>query len=115
MGAALLAPDYKTCLMLYVVANTMIFMALPALYSAVYGVALDSERGMAIALLGLVTNLIGLGLGPVLIGGISDVLYPSFGADSLRYALASSVIFLGWASLHMLIGARSYKQDYVEG
>ncbi len=115
MGAALLAPDYKTCLMLYVVANTLVFLALPALYSAVYGVALDSERGMAIALLGLVTNLIGLGLGPVLIGGISDLLNPAFGIDSLRYALASSVIFLGWASVHMLLGARTYKQDYVGG
>lgn len=115
MGAALLAPDHKTCLMLYVIANTMVFMALPALYSAVYGVALDSERGMAIALLGLVTNLIGLGLGPVLIGAISDVLNPAFGVDSLRYALASSVIFLGWASIHMLIGSKTYKQDFVGG
>lgn len=113
MAAALLSPDYKICLALYALANTLVFMALPALYSAVYGVAVDSERGMAIALLGLVTNLIGLGLGPVLIGGLSDMLNPSFGADSLRYALASSVLFLGWASLHMLLGARTYEQDYV--
>lgn len=113
MGAALLSPDYKTCLILYALANTLVFMALPALYSAVYGVAIDSERSMAIALLGLVTNLIGLGLGPVFIGGVSDMLNPSFGQDSLRYALASSVIFLGWASLHMLLGARTYRQDYV--
>ncbi|MGJ8669923.1 MAG: spinster family MFS transporter [Oceanococcus sp.] len=113
MAAALLAADYKLCLLLYVIANTLVFMALPALYSAVYGVTADSERSMAIALLGLVTNLIGLGLGPVIIGALSDSLTPSFGADSLRYALASSVIFLGWASLHMLIGSKSYKQDYL--
>lgn len=113
MLAALLAPDYKTCVILYAVANTLVFMALPALYTAVYGVAPDSERGMAIAMLGLVTNLIGLGLGPVLIGGISDALNPTFGVDSLRYALATSVLFLAWASVHMLIGSRTYAQDYV--
>ncbi|ORE87380.1 major facilitator superfamily MFS_1 [Oceanococcus atlanticus] len=115
MAAALLAPDYRLCLALYVVANTLVFMALPALYSAVYGVAHDSERSMAIALLGLVTNLIGLGVGPVLIGAASDWLQPQFGSDSLRYALAGSVLFLAWASLHMLKGVRTYRQDYVAG
>ena len=113
MAAALLAQDYKTCIALYIVANTLVFMALPALYSAVYGVSPDTQRSMAIALLGLVTNLIGLGIGPVLIGGISDALNPAFGVDSLRYALVASVAFLGWASIHMLIGTRTYRQDYV--
>lgn len=115
MAAALLAQDYKTCVALYIVANTLVFMALPALYSAVYGVSPDTQRSMAIALLGLITNLIGLGIGPVLIGGISDALNPTFGVDSLRYALVASVFFLGWASVHMLIGTRSYRQDYVGG
>lgn len=113
MVAALLAPDVKTCVTLYIIANTMVFLALPALYSAVYGVAVDSQRAMAIALLGLTTNLIGLGLGPVLIGGLSDALSASFGADSLRYALASSVLFLAWASIHMLIGSRSLPDDFL--
>lgn len=113
MGAGLLAADYKTCLILYGVANTLVFLALPALYSGVYGVAKDSERAMAIAVLGLVTNLIGLGLGPVVLGAISDALNPAFGADSLRYALASSVLFLAWAAAHMLLGSRTYAADYV--
>ncbi|MDX1496182.1 MAG: MFS transporter [Salinisphaeraceae bacterium] len=113
MALALLAPDVKTCVILYAVANTLVFMALPALYSAVYGVAPDHQRGMAIALLGLVTNLIGLGLGPVFIGGLSDALNPMFGTDSLRYALVGSVLFLAWASVHMLIGSKTYRQDYV--
>ena len=68
---------------------------------------------MAIAILGLVTNLIGLGLGPVIIGGTSDLLLPVFGIDSLRYALASSVVFLAWASLHMLLGAKTYAKDFI--
>jgi hypothetical protein len=35
----------------------------------------------------LIGNLIGLGLGPLGIGILSDWLEPRFGADSLRYAL----------------------------
>jgi MFS family permease len=113
MAAGLLSPGVKQCLLLYGIANALVFIALPALYSTVYGISLSSERAMAIAILGLITNLIGLGLGPVVIGGISDLLAPQFGIDSLRYALAASVIFLAWASIHMLIGAKSMKQDVV--
>lgn len=35
----------------------------------------------------LIGNLIGLGLGPLGIGLLSDWLEPRFGADSLRFAL----------------------------
>lgn len=114
MIAGLLSRDVKTCLLLYGIANTLVFVALPALYSTVYGVSLGSERSMAMALLGLITNLIGLGLGPVVIGGVSDLLAPTFGHDSLRYALAASVLFLAWASVHMLIGARTLAADVVK-
>ncbi len=112
MAVGLLSTEASRCLLFYGLANTLVFMALPALYSAVYGVSLDSERAMALAVLGLITNLIGLGLGPVVIGGLSDWLNPRFGLESLRYALAASVIFLGWASLHMLLGARTFAQDF---
>lgn len=114
MITGLLSADVKTCLLLYGIANTLVFVALPALYSTVYGVSLASERSMAIAILGLITNLIGLGLGPVVIGGVSDLLAPQFGHDSLRYALAASVLFLGWASVHMLLGARTLSADFVK-
>jgi len=112
MLAAILAPNYKVCVLLYLIANTLVFMSLPALFSAVYGIAVDSQRAMAIALLGLATNFIGLGFGPVLIGMLSDWLNPQFGIDSLRYAMAATVLFLAWAAVHMLIGSRSFKADY---
>ena len=111
MIAGLLSDDVKRCLLLYGIANMLVFVALPALYSTVYGISLNSERSMALAILGLITNLIGLGLGPVIIGGLSDLLAPQFGVDSLRYALAASVLFLAWAALHMLIGAKTLAQD----
>jgi hypothetical protein len=39
-----------------------------------------------------VLNIIGLGLGPQTVGFISDLLQPSLGSDSLRWALLSTVI-----------------------
>lgn len=44
-------------------------------------------RALTSAILFFVLNLIGLGLGPLIIGMISDLLQPSFGIESLRWAL----------------------------
>jgi len=37
-------------------------------------------------------NIIGLGLGPLAIGMVSDGLTPSYGDDALRYALAITFV-----------------------
>lgn len=52
-----------------------------------------SQRAMASALLFFVLNLIGLGLGPVVIGAVSDFLQPTYGTDGLRYALVLGSLF----------------------
>jgi hypothetical protein len=48
----------------------------------------------------LLANLIGMGLGPEIVGSLSDLLRPIVGADSLRDAmLALSVVAL-WSAYH---------------
>ena len=42
---------------------------------------------MASAALLFFQNLVGLGLGPLFFGMLSDVLKPGFGEDSVRYVL----------------------------
>lgn len=44
-------------------------------------------RAFTSAMLVLITNVLGLGLGPIITGAISDALIPGFGEDSLRYAI----------------------------
>ena len=44
-------------------------------------------RAVAASITMLSVNLVGLGLGPTIIGVLSDVLEPELGEDSLRYAL----------------------------
>jgi predicted MFS family arabinose efflux permease len=56
----------------------------------------------AIAL--FVMNLVGGGLGPIAVGQLSD----RFG---LSAALTVLIVFVGWASIHYVLGARTYSQD----
>lgn len=68
-------------------------------------------RAVASAILLLVLNLIGMGLGPYFIGFISDVLEPEFANLSLRWALCVAVLFNAWAAIHYLLGARTVAGD----
>ena len=43
--------------------------------------------GTAMALQTIVSTLLGIGVGPLLAGLLSDALQPAFGTESLRYAL----------------------------
>jgi hypothetical protein len=48
-------------------------------------------RAQAAAIFLFLFNLVGMGLGPLLIGILSDAMMPLFGVDSLRYAMAFSL------------------------
>ena len=51
-----------------------------------------SMRAMTSAVLFFVLNMIGLGLGPVFVGVLSDGFAAPFGADGLRYAMALTLV-----------------------
>jgi len=69
-------------------------------------------RAQASAVLLLVLNLIGLGLGPQFVGLASDLLRPTFGEESLRWALLATVAGgAAWATLHYFLGARTLAKD----
>jgi MFS family permease len=64
-------------------------------------------RAVAAALVALVVNLIGAGMGPLLVGALSDRLAPSLGPSSIRYALlVPAVVALLAASFCFRRGAR---------
>ncbi|WP_375210891.1 spinster family MFS transporter [Hyphococcus sp.] len=65
----------------------------PASYALVQGVADPQERASAAALMIFIQNLVGLGLGPLVIGLISDALAPSVGVAALGMAIAFSFLF----------------------
>jgi MFS family permease len=69
-------------------------------------------RAFTSAVLALVVNIVGLGLGPLITGMISDRLvnYYGLGNDSLRYAIAASAVAALWGAVHFMRAA-SFVRD----
>lgn len=67
------------------------------------------HRSLAAAVLTIGQLLIGFGIGPTIVGILSDLLNPAFGRDALRYALffAPFCVIAGWAA--MFVGYRKVK------
>ena len=70
-----------------IVLGGVIQLQFAPVYAAIQSLVEEKMRAIALALLLMFGNLIGLGLGPVAVGVLSDFLEPRFGQESLRYAL----------------------------
>jgi predicted MFS family arabinose efflux permease len=69
-------------------------------------------RALSSAVLFFILNIIGLGLGPWLVGILSDTLAPSFGIESLRYAMVFLIPpVMCWSALHFYFGGRTLAND----
>ena len=73
------------------------------------GLAGVKRRAMASAMYVLLNNLIGMGLGPLAVGVISDIFTKEYGVDALRYSILSMIVVVNvWASIHFFL---SVNQD----
>lgn len=79
-------------------------------FAAIQKVAGNENRALATALSMLILNLIGLGLGPLVVGILSDYFEPEFGKDSLQVALLVVPVAFLWASIHWFIAAKKLRQ-----
>jgi predicted MFS family arabinose efflux permease len=71
-------------------------------------------RSTASAILLFVLNLIGLGLGPVFAGFLSDTLKPEYGEESIRYSLLILAVAGNiWSALHYYLASRTLREDLV--
>jgi predicted MFS family arabinose efflux permease len=61
-------------------------------------------RSVVAAINLFILNIIGMGLGPLMVGIVSDYMEPSVGIDGLRYGLLATTIFPIWGSFHMWRG-----------
>jgi MFS family permease len=65
------------------------------------------RRATASAVTMLASSFVGMGLGPVAVGVISDLLAPQAAGESLRYALfILSAVTALWCTLHYILAAR---------
>jgi hypothetical protein len=71
-------------------------------------------RATASASFLLINNLIGLGVGPLLMGRLSDMLKATYGVDSLRNAAVGCTAFYLLAAALMLIAAKQLRAGWVD-
>jgi len=109
--AAYLARDIQIASLLSII---------PALMGGVYlapSFALNQSlvpirmRSVASAILLFIVNIIGLGLGPQLVGLLSDFFQEQHGVESLRYALLCLSLVNVWTALHYFLAARTLQKD----
>ncbi len=74
-------------------------------------------RAFTSAILALVVNIVGLGLGPLVTGMLSDLFASRYGVgqNSLRYAIALSAIPALWAALHFFRAAHYFRAELSSG
>ncbi|MCB1668182.1 MAG: MFS transporter [Porticoccaceae bacterium] len=74
-------------LMFFIVPAILLAGYLAPLITVTHSLVEPGMRAVSSAIVLLMVNLIGLGLGPVSVGMLSDYLEPDLGPESLRYAL----------------------------
>lgn len=83
-------------------------------FAMVQSLVEPAARATAAALLLFAVNVVGLGLGPLLVGAISDALEPTHGAASLGTALWIVPPLCLWAACHYHAASRSLSSDLHE-
>ncbi len=116
-----LLPSLPMALAILIPTQLLGYMYLGPSFTMTQGLVGIRERALAGAVLLLIMNLIGLGLGPTLTGWISDLYRQSLaagGADAtvataqgLRYALCTMAVVNIWSAYHYYRAAKTLRDD----
>ena len=112
--AGLLVPDLYLAWPLLLIPNALNILWLGPVTTAVQHLVPQPMRSTASASFLLINNFIGLGLGPTLIGALSELFKERFGGEALRYAAVSVVGFYLVAAVLMMFAIKRLKNDWVE-
>ena len=110
----LLAPDPWVAWPFLLIPNALNILWLGPVPTAVQHLVERPMRATASASFLLINNLIGLGVGPTLIGELSDLFKARFGTEALRYASVSVVGFYLVAAVLMFFAIKRLQTDWVE-
>jgi MFS family permease len=101
-----------TALLFAVPASLLGAMWIGPTFAMAQGLAGAQMRALVSAILLFIINLVGLAMGPQVVGALSDLLRAEHGAESLRHALYW-VVLAGavWSTLHYLLAARTLRVD----
>jgi len=106
-----LAPDLQIVIPSFMIMVILAAMFFGPSFAVAQALATVRMRAVSTSILLFVQTLIGLGLGPLFAGMISDHLEPSVGAPSLSYGLVIVGLANIWAAGHYYLGGRSFRED----
>ena len=109
-----LTPDPWLAWVVLLIPNALNILWLGPVATAVQHLVAQPMRATASGSFLLINNLIGLGVGPLLIGLLSDQFSNRFGAEALRYAAVSVVSFYLVAAFLMFFAIKRLRNDWVE-
>ena len=112
--AGLMVPDLRLSWLLLLIPNALNILWLGPVTTAVQHLVPRRMRATASASFLLINNLIGLGVGPLLMGAISDSLKASYGTEALRYAAMTCLGFYLLAAFLMMFAVKRLRTDWVD-
>jgi MFS family permease len=110
----LLAPSLWIAWPLLLIPNALNILWLGPVVTAVQHLVPQRMRSTASGSFLFINNLIGLGVGPLLMGRISDALKSTYGVESLRYAAVGCTAFYLVAAVLMFLAASRLRADWVD-
>ena len=113
-AAGLLTHNAVAAWIFLLIPNALNILWLGPVIAAVQHLVPQRMRATASASFLLNNNLIGLGVGPFLIGRLSDALKHSYGTEALRYAAVAVTAFYLLAALLMFLVAPRLRSNWVE-
>ena len=104
--------DHRAAMLVYAIPVLLNACYLGPMLAMTHGLVSLRMRAVSSSVLFLVLNFIGLGLGPLVTGILSDVFGASMGAgEGLRWALVVVTLANVWAALHYFWAARTLRED----
>jgi len=113
-AAGLMSPSLWLAWPLLLIPNALNILWLGPVVTAVQHLVPRRMRSTASASFLLINNLIGLGVGPYLIGAISVALKQSYGTEALRYAAVACTSFYLLAAALMLMCVSRLRTNWVD-
>ena len=110
-----LAPTMTTVVPAFAVMVVLASMFFGPSFAVAQSVATVRMRAVSTSVLLFIQTIIGLSLGPFMVGVISDLFGgPEANISSLRYGLVIVGLANIWAAVHYWLGARNYREDLAE-
>lgn len=110
--AVYLVADARLALAIYLIPAVAAGLYLGPTFAMTQAIVPPRMRAQAAAVLLLMLNLIGLGLGPQFVGVLSDLLKPAHGVESVRYALLYTIVVgAGWSAIHYWRASQTLGRD----